>query len=743
MALPIPPTCPNRLRLLPLLAACGLCLAVPWVIPGFRDPSGGLAPEAVLPFSGAVAALMFGVSRRTALARAWGWLALTAIGQGALLTLVDAPARVEYQHLRLAPWTGVRLVALGILVVQAFILARWARTDLRAVTSRLASTRARGAIISTVAIASLCSAALSRDAQRLVGELAAMTLLQMLFLVTALAAVGACLRDPQRTVERLGTRILGNSGDPGPRQADRWVAIVALGAAVVATSLSVLAYDRHPHVPDEVNYLLQARYFASGQLALPVPVVPEAFNLDLMMIRDGRWFSVFPPGWPAVLAIGAWLGAPFLVNPVLTGVVVLLTYRLVGSLYDQRTTRLSTLLMACSPWSLGLGMSFMSHQASLSLALLAALLVSRSRRTGEALPMLGAGASIGAVTLIRPLEGMIVAVLLGAWSLGARGRRLRFAPTAALVVATAVTTALNLPYNAILTGSSRTFPVMAYFNTYYAPGVNDLGFGPNRGLGWEGLDPFPGHGWRDVVVNNLLNAFQVNVELFGWATGSILIVVFGVAFRPRELTWNDRAQVAVIAAVVSAQSLYYFSGGPDFGARYWHLASVSAVVLAARVLLRLGTSLTEVPDSSLAPRASPLAVPGVAIGLSMIAMLLFVPWRGMGKYDAYRGMQPTARALAADPRLAQALVLVRGRRHPEYASAAVYNPVVTDPEEAPGPLFVWDRSPEVTRRVLAAFPRRPVWILDQASRPAGTSGKVHGPLSAADVLRLADSTASR
>ena len=37
-------------------------------------------------------------------------------------------------------------------------------------------------------------------------------------------------------------------------------------------------------------------------------------------------------------------------------------------------------------------------------------------------------------------------------------------------------------------------------------GTNDLGFGANRGLGWSGLDPFPGHGVLDVIVNAALNA---------------------------------------------------------------------------------------------------------------------------------------------------------------------------------------------------------------------------------------------
>ena len=64
--------------------------------------------------------------------------------------------------------------------------------------------------------------------------------------------------------------------------------------------------------------------------------------------------------------------------------------------------------------------------------------------------------------------------------------------------------AINLPYNRALTGNPRTFPVMAYFDRIFGPGSNALGFGANRGFNWSsGLDPYPGHGVRDVLVNGV------------------------------------------------------------------------------------------------------------------------------------------------------------------------------------------------------------------------------------------------
>ena len=76
----------------------------------------------------------------------------------------------------------------------------------------------------------------------------------------------------------------------------------------MAAGLSVAVYQRHPHIPDEIAYIVHARYFAQGASSMPLPPVAEAFELDLMTYEDDRWYSPVPPGWPAVLAVGERMG---------------------------------------------------------------------------------------------------------------------------------------------------------------------------------------------------------------------------------------------------------------------------------------------------------------------------------------------------------------------------------------------------------------------------------------------------
>lgn len=657
-----------------------------------------------------------------------GWALLLLAGQAATLALIEAGPRVAYQHY-LVPWTmpsrapawalavfGVELVLVALgMRRHAPTLARWLR-DLGPLRLLLGG-----------GLFALTSATLSRNITHYAAELVFASVVQLVHL----GAVGllALSLDPAGVarVTETADRLLDPVGGDAPSQdrPDRFVWTLALLVTLTAATLAVVAYQRHPHVPDEVSYLLQARYLATGHLAMPLPAVPEAFNVDLMTYQATRWFSPFPPGWPAILAIGAALGTPWLVNPILGGVAVVLTYLLLGELYPRRTARLATVLLACSPWALFLSMSLMSHVASLVAAVLAAWCVARLRRAPRVGWALLGGASIGIVGLIRPLEGVAVALLLGVWSLGARGRGvLRLWPSAVLTLATIATGALTLPYNRALTGDARTFPVMEYMNATFGPGANDLGFGPNRGSGWEGLDPLPGHGPVDVLINANFNLFQTNTELLGWATGSLLpillLLLVGRLRRP------DAWMLACIAMVIGIHSLYYFSGGPDFGARYWYLILVPCLALAARGI--------ETACERAGAEGGGRVVAGVS-ALVLTALLVFVPWRAADKYVHYRGMRPDLRTMVTEPAFRDGLILVRGHRHPDYASAVIYGNL--DPA-TPAPIVAWDRTPAQRAELVAAYPTRRFWVIDGPT-VTGDGYRVRaGPLTGDELLTRRD-----
>jgi hypothetical protein len=110
---------------------------------------------------------------------------------------------------------------------------------------------------------------------------------------------------------------------------------------------------------------------------------------------------------------------------------------------------------------------------------------------------------------------------------------------------------------------------------------------------------------------------------------------------------------------------------------------------------------------------------------------VYIPWRAIDKYHHFWGMRPDIRTLQTDHAFGRSLVLVRGDSHPDYTSAAIYNPLDLD---ASAPIYAWDRDPSVRQAVLAAFADRPVWVVEGPTLTQQGYRVIAGPVPAADVL---------
>ena len=206
--------------------------------------------------------------------------------------------------------------------------------------------------------------------------------------------------------------------------------------------------------------------------------------------------------------------------------------------------------------------------------------------------------------------------------------------------------------------------------------------------------------------------------MFGWSIGAALWIALAFVWSPRDR--RVRVMGFTILAIVCANGLYWFSGGPDFGARYWYLSIVPCTLLFASAFTALEQRL-----KAAAPRAQ------VGFVLACLSsMLTFVPWRAFDKYYHYRGMQPGIRELDAAHHFGKSVVLIRGERHPDYASAAVYNPLDW---EADAPIYAWDRGLAARRELFAHYADRPVWIVAGPSRTERGFEIVAGPIRAEEV----------
>ena len=351
------------------------------------------------------------------------WLIIAVLGQAAALLLVQAGPVVTYQHYSfdLDLWNGYSPLFFGVILLQAGLvvilgrhqigrLVAWARSRLQPW---------RWVIISLVLLAT--SAAPSRSPLVYAWESVFSFAVQMLCLATILLWAASSTGTTRRRAIDAFTWILGaeRSKDSG---VDGLTVVGAIWVTVLAAFLGHASYEWHPHLADEVAYMLQSRYMALGWLSAPILPVQDAFTPEMVLVDADRWFSIFPPGWPGLLALGQRLGSPWLVNPLLAGFSVILVRLLVGETHGRGTARLVVVLLCTSPWFIFLSMSFMAHTASLACALLGAWAVARARRGVPAWALL-AGAAIGGLSLVRPLEGVVGGAVLGLWMVWPAAKR--------------------------------------------------------------------------------------------------------------------------------------------------------------------------------------------------------------------------------------------------------------------------------------------------------------------------------
>jgi 4-amino-4-deoxy-L-arabinose transferase-like glycosyltransferase len=183
---------------------------------------------------------------------------------------------------------------------------------------------------------------------------------------------------------------------------------------------------------------------------------------------------------------------------------------------------------------------------------------------------------------------------------------------------------------------------------------------------------------------------------------------------------RDALWWGMVLAICGGLNIYWFSGGPDFGARYWYVAFVPLLVLVWRGAETLAANFEE-PEA----RARVWALVALA---TLSGVLNVVPWRSLDKYKNYRGTRPDIGVLAAQHHFGRALVFVRSRQWPDYACAVPYLPPRFD-REAPGPLYVQDLGPALNEKVVRYYSDRPVWVLDGPTKSRGGPVRVAtGPL---------------
>lgn len=415
---------------------------------------------------------------------------------------------------------------------------------------------------------------------------------------------------------------------PGPRTfklALPAALLVVIGASAYG---AVALFDRAPHIFDAVSYAFQAKTFAAGMLYAPAPFVEIAFPMPFAVVYQDRWFSQYPPGNAALLALGYLARVPWLVQPVLAGAAVLLVTLAAARQYGRGTALLTLLLLSTSPFLLLTAGSFLSHVPALFWGALALYTITRYSETPSVRWMVLTALGLAMMLLTREIVAVLYGasiVLMGvaqAWPV--RGRRIVLdGLVGGLIVLAAML--VYLGYNAAVTGSPFILPRLLF-------NPKDLyGFGLDIGFYGE-------HTIASGLVNTEEQLTSLTFALAGWPFGVSLAVPL-LPFVLRRWTGWDAAHGTLTALFVAAYAAYFYHG-IVFGPRYYFEALPSMLILTARGFSVLTDRVTGWladagrPDAWLRARQATAVLVAALLACNLV---FFLP-RQLTLYGGYSGM---------------------------------------------------------------------------------------------------------
>ena len=344
-----------------------------------------------------------------------------------------------------------------------------------------------------------------------------------------------------------------------PRLTNTLLAILSLACYALSAKW---VFDGRPLLVDEVAQLFQARIFAQGRIAGVLDSVPELFSALHLVERDGRVFSQFPPGGPAVLAAGIVLGATWLAVPVCGALATWCFAAFTRGVETDRpgVSLLASLLFAFAPYMVFMSGSQMNHVPTLFGVCAALFALERATAPESASPRarslfaLTCGFALGFAATVRPVDAAAFALPIGAWLAwrAVRDRR-ETMPLLTSGIGIAIPIALMLWFNAQTTGA----PLLFGYEALWGKG-HELGF---HAAPW-GVAHTPARGLELVSLYFL----RLQTYLFETPIPSLVAAIIALALVP-ALRRMDGVLLAGSALLVLLYFAYWHDGfylGPRF-----------------------------------------------------------------------------------------------------------------------------------------------------------------------------------
>lgn len=469
-----------------------------------------------------------------------------------------------------------------------------------------------------------------------------------------------------------------------------WEATVVVSALVflLITAARYWLFGDTAITDDENVYAFMARMFATGRVYLPsLPEPVRPFFDGHFLINDGKWYGIYFPGHPALLALGERAHLMGWVPAISAALTVPLAFAVGRRVFGQRAALLALPLLILSPFFILSSATLLAHSTAGLLLMAftyAALRVLEGPDRGEW--WLAAALALGWVALTRPLSAAAFSlpwlVLLAIRLRRDAGRR---AWTGAVLFCLVVAGAAGLlaVYQMVLAGD----PFTTGYHTFNR--VTKLSFTVGALVAPV---PFPS------IFELGYTVARLNFWLFGWPV-SLAFLPFFRRTREGVALLLGSAAVILLFAVTTVPSINVV--GP---VHYAELIAPLVLVSASGI-----EELTQWVRGRL--HVSPGRVLGLPLAATLCALLLYVPLY-VGSLSAMARVARAPYDLVESARLDHALVFVRSLGALEFPPRSwAYYPRNPSPGLTDRVVYVRDLGEARNRELMRFLPdRAPFWM---------------------------------
>ncbi len=394
-----------------------------------------------------------------------------------------------------------------------------------------------------------------------------------------------------------------------------FVIIIAIVVAVIIYLLASFIFSYTPITDDEGAYLFQSQIFSEGKLYYPLPPSPENFANKFIILKDGKWCSKYPFGYPLVLAIGTILSFPYIVPIFFGALSILLISLVIKNIYgEEQNFRFVLfpilLFFLLSPFFLLTSSTLLAHSFNLFLLLVFILCIIKTYNSNNLIYPFLAGLTIGWAFNVRQLTAIawgfpvfifVVYMLIRNF----KGWLLKIfvmgVPFLVFIIA-------YFYYSRAITGSF----LLAPFN-FYDP-TEKLGFTKVLSIGYQHT-PLLG------LTNLFTSLLKINIYMLGWSLP--LLFVFYFLIFGKKNKW-ERLLVYITVSHFFFYLFYYSPGVSDTGPVYYYELLFPLVLFTVRGINLLQRQMSKV---SIKENYLSNLLPMFVILSIIFNLLIFLPQR--------------------------------------------------------------------------------------------------------------------